>query len=514
MEQHAAATDRWRWLVLAVLCLSLSMVVIDNTVLNVAVPSLISDLGADIADVQWVLNSYLLVLAGLLLVAGGASDRYGRKRVLLIGLIVFGGASLAASFADSPGQLIAARAVMGVGAACLMPGTLSVLMHTFNEQERPKAIGIWMAVSSVGIAGGPVLGGFLIDRFWWGAVFLVNVPLALISVIAVIVLVPESRVRGTGRLDLPGAVLSIATGVSIVWAIIAVPEKGWTSSRVLTWAALGLVMLVVFVLWERRFPEPMFDLTLFRNARFSAAVSGGLLAGFGMAGSMFLLTQHFQMLLNYSPLEAGLRMMPLALSLLIGSSMLSAPLGKRLGAPAALLGAMTVAAAGLALISFLGSGGYAGILAGLVLLGLGIGVAGPVAGNALMSAIPLERAGMGAGVNSTVQELGNALGVAALGSILAALFRDRLPIRVEGEGSLSLPDVLSQLPPGDLALVDRVRDAFGDGLSNSQILGAAVVLAGGLIASFLLWRTKPLAQQPPTPQAQPSMAAEQSDLQT
>ncbi|HET6706956.1 MFS transporter [Amycolatopsis sp.] len=500
MSRPAVSIDRRRWLVLAVVCLALTIVVIDNTVLTVAIPSLMRDLPASAAEAQWAFSSYLLVLSGFVLTGGAATDRYGRKRVLLTGTILFGAASLAAAFAAEPWQLIAARAVMGFAAALLMPATLAVLMHTFDETERPKAIGVWMAVSAVGSAAGPILGGFLISAFWWGAAFLINVPVCAACAIAVKVLVPGGQpARRDQRLDGVGALLSVVATVSLVWAISSVPAEGWFSARFDAFAVAGLLALAAFAGWELRSRAPMLDLGLFRNLRFTAAVLGGLLASFGMAGSLFLLTQHFQLVLGYGPVEASVRLLPLAVSVLLGSAVLSARAGRRLGAPAALLIGMTVAAAGLLLIGLLPVESYLGSLLGLVLVGLGLGVAGPVVGNALMSSIPLTQAGAGSGVHSTVQELGNGLGVAVLGTLLTGFFVAGLPPALAESGRTSFTDTVRQAAadPAAADLLARTREAFGAGLSASQLVGALAVFLGGAVAAWLLWLTRTADQAVP-----------------
>jgi EmrB/QacA subfamily drug resistance transporter len=499
VSQPAVSIDRKRWLILAVVCLSLLLVVIDNTVLIVAMPSLMSDLPASASETQWAFSSYLLVLSGFVLTGGAAADRYGRKRVLLFGTILFGAASLAAAFAVAPWQLVAARAVMGFGAALLMPSTLAVLMHTFSEAERPRAIGVWTAAAAVGSAAGPVLGGYLISTFWWGAVFLINVPISLGCAIAIKVLVPSQPGKRDQPLDWAGALLSVVAMVALVWAITSVPAAGWLSAEVGTFAAVGVITLAAFIAWEIRSKAPMLDLGLFRNLRFSAAVLGGLLASFGMAGSLFLLTQHFQLVLGYGPVETSVRMIPLAVCVLFSSGVLSVIIGRRFSAPVVLLGSMTVTAVGLLLISLLPVDSYLGSLLGISLVGLGLGVAGPVVGHALMSSIPLSNAGVGSGVNSTVQELGNGLGVAVLGTLLTGFFVSRLPSSLEAQGRSSFTDAIQHAgaSPDANELMAQTREAFGAGLSASQLVGALAVFLGGAVAAFLLWVTRPDKQPQP-----------------
>nr|AGS49594.1 putative transporter [uncultured bacterium esnapd11] len=487
-----------RWAILAVLCLALLVVVLDNTVLNVAVPSLSAGLGASTSDIQWMINAYSLVMAGLLLAAGSLSDRYGRKRALMFGLALFGLGSLFATFAGSPIQLIIARAVMGVGAAFLTPGTLAVLVRVFDNEERAKAIGIWAAVSSLGIAAGPVVGGFLLAHFWWGSVFAVNVPIAIIGFIAVALLVPESKDPVGKYPDILGGVLSAASMAALIYAVISGSEHGWTDSRVLTTFAGGVVLLAVFIWWQRKTDNPMLELSMFANPRFNGAAAGGVLAAFGMGGSLFLLTQHLQFVLRFSPLEAGFRIAPLAISVLISSSLLSARVGKVLGQGPTMTLGMTVASGGLAVIALVdASNGYLPTFFGLVLIGLGVGLAMPVAAHAMMSAIPLERAGTGSGINQTLQEIGASFGVAVLGAVLTARFVGGLPADLGEDAGKSLPAALSAAS-GNPETAAAARDAFAAGMSSSQLIGALAVLCGGLLAGFLLRRAE--KSQPAVPQ--------------
>jgi EmrB/QacA subfamily drug resistance transporter len=371
-------------------------VVLDNTVLNVAIPSLTRELDASTSDIQWMINAYSLVQSGLLLTAGSAADRYGRKKMLAVGLALFGAGSLMAGLAGSTGQLIAARAGMGIGGALLMTTVLAVAIQIFTPEEQPKAIGIWAAVNSLGFAAGPLLGGFLLDHFWWGAIFLVNLPVAALALVAVVTLVPESKNPRGDRPDVVGAVLSTVGMAALVFAIISGPEHGWTSGRVLLTAAVAVVVLAAFAAWERRIPYPMIDMHFFHDRRFTGAVSGGVLITFGMGGSLFLLTQHMQFVLGYEPLEAGLRTAPLALMIVaLNFTGLAAKWAARLGTPLAIGLGMLVMAAGLASVATVAPGGYTGTLLGLVLIGTGAAVASPAMSHAIMSAIPPEKAGVG-----------------------------------------------------------------------------------------------------------------------
>lgn len=473
-----------RWLILAVIMLAQLTVLLDNTVLNVAIPSLTDELGASTADIQWMINAYSLVQSGLLLTAGSAADRYGRRKMLTAGLVLFGAGSLCAAFAQSSTQLIAARAGMGIGGALLMTTTLAVIVQIFDDTDRVKAIGIWSTVNSLGFAAGPLLGGFMLDHFWWGSIFLINIPVALIGLAAVVKLVPESKNPQGDRPDLLGALLSTIGMASVVYAIISGPEHGWTSAQVLVAAAVGVLVLGAFTLWELHVPYPMLDMHFFRNQRFIGAVAGAILVAFGLGGSLFLLTQHLQFVLGYEPLEAGLRLAPLAVTVVaLNLTAVGAKLHARLGTPATIAAGMSMLAGGLAVIALLGGDDYNGMLAGLVIMGAGIALAMPAMANAIMSAIPPEKAGVGAGINGTLAEFGNGLGVAVLGAVLNARFAALIPV-----AAASLPAALASAESAGERT--RIMDAFSSGLETSQLVGAVAVLLGGLLAAELLRRAE------------------------
>lgn len=475
-----AAPDRprTRWLILAVLCAAELVAVLDHTVLNVAVPTLTTDLAADTADIQWIINGYALAQAGLLLVAGAAADRYGRRRMLLVGLALFGAASLAAAFAPSAGHLIAARAGMGVGGALLFTSTLAIALQIFDAEERPKAIGIWAAVSALGFAGGPPLGGVVLDHFWWGAIFLINVPVVVLCAVAVRILVPESRNPAGGRPDVLGAALATAGSTALVYAIIAADVRG---------AVAGAVLLGGFVCWQRRAPNPMLNVAFFRDRRFVGAVGGVVLITFGSAGALFLLTMQLQFVGGHEPLAAGLRMMPFALSVVVLNATGVAARGIRvLGLPLAVLGGMTLLAAGLALVAHLAVGGYGRMLVALVLMGAGCALANPAIVEAVVSSIPTADAGAGAGIEGTMTELGSSLGVATLGTLMQARFAALAPAVAAGAGSL--PAALAAA--GDPTEQAAILDAFATALRGSQLVGAAAVFLGGCLTALLLHRAR------------------------
>ncbi|WP_461082866.1 MFS transporter [Streptomyces deserti] len=473
-----------RWLILGVICLAQLTVLLDNTVLNVAIPSLTREMDAATSDIQWMINAYSLVQSGLLLTAGSAADRYGRKKMLLAGLVLFGVGSLVAGLADTSGQLIAARAGMGVGGALLLTTTLAVAMQIFTPEEQPRAIGIWSAVNALGFATGPLIGGFILNHYWWGAIFLINLPVAALGLAAVAALVPESKNPRGDRPDLLGALLSTIGMASLVYAIISGPEHGWTSGRVLLTAGVAVVVLGAFAYWESRIPYPMLDMSFFRNRRFTGAVAGAVLITFGMGGALFLLTQHLQFVLGYDALEAGLRTAPLALAVVaLNFTGLSAKWTAKLGAPVSILLGMVLMSAGLVSIATLASGGYTGTLLGLLLIGVGCAVANPAMAHAIMSAIPREKAGVGAGVNGTLAEFGNGLGVAVLGAVLTSRFGALIPVAAS-----SLPAALAAA--GSAKEREVITEAFSSGLETSQSVGALAVLLGGLVAAALLRRAE------------------------
>ncbi|MFD8934218.1 MFS transporter [Streptomyces sp. NPDC059578] len=490
-----------RWLILGVILLAQLTVLLDNTVLNVAIPSLTRELDASSADIQWMINAYSLVQSGLLLTVGSAADRYGRRKLLIAGLAVFGVGSLAAGLAQSSGQLIAARAGMGVGGALLMTTTLAVVVQIFDDSERVKAIGLWSTVNSLGFAAGPLIGGIMLDHFWWGAIFLINIPVALIGLWAVVRMVPESKNPQGDRPDLGGAILSTIGMTGAVFAIISGPEHGWSSGRVLVSGAVGVLVLGAFVLWELKVPYPMLDMHFFRNQRFVGAIAGAVLVSFGLGGSLFLLTQHLQFVLGYGPLEAGMRTAPLAVTVvLLNLTGLGARLVPKLGTPATILSGMSLLAAGLASVALLSGGAdgtYAGVFLGLVMMGAGIAMAMPAMANALMSAIPPAKAGVGAGINGTMAEFGNGLGVAILGAVLNARFFALVSV-----SAASLPAALAAA--GSAQERREIADAFASGLETSQLVGAAAVFLGGLLAAALLRRAE--RTQPVVPAQAPAEA--------
>lgn len=494
-----------RWWTLGVLCASLSVISIDNTILNVALPKIVDNLGASGSDLQWIVDSYVVVFAGLLLTSGALGDKFGRKRMLTIGLALFAATSAYAAFSGSPGGLIGARGLMGVAGAAIFPSTLSILTNTFEGPERGRAIGIWAAVSGLGIALGPLLGGFLLEHFWWGSVFLVNVPIALGAIVAGRFLVPETIGERDRPLDPMGSVLSIAGMTGLLYAIIEGPSAGWLSIQTLIPAAIGLGILVAFVMWELRNPHPMLDVSFFANPRFSAASATITLVFFALFGSTFLLTQYFQFVLGYSPLKTGMLTAPVAIGI-----MTAGPLAPRLVEK---IGTKLVVLAGLFVVggSLLAYGSeflMESVPLGMgvrLIFGWGMGLVMPPATESIMGSLPRERAGVGSAVNDTTRQTGGALGVAVIGSIFAAQYRAvvkipaDLPLQVREGMADSIGSGLRiaremGLPASDILRVhDAAAPAFVSGMQLAVVVGAVIVAMAAVVA----WKYLPAREAAP-----------------
>ncbi len=485
---------RLRWWILGVLSLSLFLISLDNTILNVAIPTLQHDLEPSASQMQWIVDSYMLVFAGLLLVAGSLGDRFGRRRVLLIGLIVFGAGSVLAAFSGSAAVLIASRALMGLGGAAIMPSTLSILSNVFSGKERAKAIAAWAGVSGLGVAFGPVVGGLLLKHFWWGSVFLVNVPIVVAAIAAGLLLVPESRDPIVRRLDAVGAVLSVVGLTALVWSIIEAPSHGWTSAGVLGGFAFAAVAVAAFVAWELRSEHPMLPLRFFRNARFSAASVSIALVFFSLFGVIFFLTVYLQSVLGYSALEAGVRMLPVSAAIIFGS-VLSTKLEPRLGTKIVVAAGLAVVAAALAILGQADVGsGYGLVALALAVLGVGMGLAMAPATESIMGSLPPEQSSIGSAVNDTVRMVGGALGVAILGSVLSSRYGSDmngavtdLPAPAAHAASDGLAGALQvAAQTGNETLLASAKAAFVNGMSTSVWLAAGVALAGAVVALVAL----------------------------
>jgi EmrB/QacA subfamily drug resistance transporter len=471
-EEAPARPDPRRWWMLGVLCLSLLIVFVGNSSLNVAIPTLSKDLHATESQLQWVVASYSLVFAGLLFSTGALGDRFGRKGALQFGLVGFLAAASLAAMSTAMWELIACRALMGAAAAFIMPSTLSIIVNVFPPDERTRAIAFWAATTGAAGAIGPVASGYLLVHFWYGSVFLVNVPIVLLALVLGYFLVPKSRDPEEGRLDPVGALLSIVGVSSLVYALIEAPANGWGSTATLAAFAVSLVVLGVFAAWELHVDEPMLDLRYFRNPAFSTGTSGMVLVFMAMFGVMFLITQYFQQVLGYSPLEAALKLLPMAPVMII-----VAPLTPRLSAQ---YGANRVVSVGLGTVT-VGlllfrqlevNTGYPQVLGNMLLLVTGIALTMSPMTAAIMSAVPPRRAGAGSAMNDATRELGASLGIAVLGSLAASKYTH------------SLHDALAGLPAGDQSLA---RGSLGGALDVAGRLhgSAGSALTSAAQASFV-----------------------------
>ena len=492
-------TSRRKWAVLAVLCLAVFVTVLDGTIVNVALPRLSLELDASTRQLQWIVDAYLLVFTGLLLAAGGLGDRYGRKRALITGLVIFGGMSAFAGLASDANTLIAGRALMGVGAALIFPATLAILTNTFTDPgERARAIGIWSATSGVAVAAGPIIGGWLLEHYWWGSVFFVNVPVVIVVGLAAALLVPESRDHEVPTLDWRGLLLSVAAIGALVFTIIEAPEWGWLSPATIAGFGLAIALIGGFVAWELHTPHPMLPVRIFRNRRFTAASASITAAFFALFGFIFLITQYFQLIRGYSPLEAGVRTLPVAISIALASIL----------APRVVVrvGTTRVVAAGLLLmaIAFLwiatasAATPYLEIVGQMILLGVGLGATTAPATESIMGSVSLDKAGVSSAVNDTTRELGGTLGVAVVGSVFSSVYAhalDRgsvfgaLPPEAQHATKESVgaaQQVAQHLGAGAPAFLDDVSNAFLSGLGVACLVVAGVALLGAFVAARFL----------------------------
>jgi EmrB/QacA subfamily drug resistance transporter len=448
-----------RWWILAILCFGLLVIVLDNSILNVALPTIQKDLDASSSDLQWIVDSYTLVFAGLLLTAGSLGDRFGRRGALQVGFALFGIGSIASAMAMTSGQLISTRAFMGIGGALIMPATLSIITNVFPPEERAKAIGVWAGVAGLGGALGPLTGGFLVEHFYWGSVFLVNIPIVIVGVLAGFFLIPTSKDPTAPRLDPIGAALSIVGLAVLLFAIIEAPGKGWGSAHTLVPGAIGIALLVAFAWWEKTTDHPMLDVSFFSKPRFSAAAGAITLVFFAMFGSLFLLTQYFQFVLGYSPLETGIRMLPFAAAMMV-TAPVSARIADRVGTKITVavgLGLVTVGL--LSMTGLQADTPYIDIFWRLMLMSAGMGLTMAPATESVMGSLPLFKAGVGSAVNDTTRQVGGALGVAVIGSVLATTYGNKV-----GEFLSGLTDSAVQFTGPQVAAAKNSIGAVQNGI--------------------------------------------------
>ncbi|MGW9032372.1 DHA2 family efflux MFS transporter permease subunit [Streptomyces sp. NPDC055722] len=497
------AVHRRRWAILTVLCFSLLVVMLDNSILNVATKTIAqpapTGLGSTQSQLEWAINSYTLVFAGLLFTAGLLGDRLGRKKVLLFGMLVFGAGSALSALSASSGQLIAFRAVMGFGGAFILPATLAIIMNVFEREEQPKAIGIWTSVVGFAIALGPITGGILLQHFWWGSVFLVNVPIVVAAAVAMVAIVPDSKNPKPGKLDPVGVVLSILALVSLIYGIIKGGQEGdFTVAQ--SWGPIvaGLALLGVFVVYQRSSDHPVLEVTWFRNRRFSASVAAIGLVFFALTGVTFFSVFYNQSVRGYSVLQSGLLVLPLA-----ASQMFFAPRARlvvdRFGARAVCASGLVLTAVAFAGFLLLGQDTPIWVLEVLFfLMGTGMAHVMPPATVMIMSSLPREKAGSGSAINNTFRQVGGALGVAVLGALLSTTYRSGidghlgvLPAsdrHVAGESVEATLTIASKLGPAGKALVQPAHDAFIHAMHITAIGSAAVALVGAVVVLLFLPR--------------------------
>jgi EmrB/QacA subfamily drug resistance transporter len=484
-----------KWLVLVTVCLAAFTINLDTTIVNVALPSLASSLHATTSDLQWVVDGYNLAFAALVLAGGSIADRFGRRPALLLGLTGFAVASVFAAYSGSSGELIGARLAMGLCAALVYPATLSVITATFRDRkERAVAIGVWGAVTGMGVALGPVTGGLLLVHLWSGSVFLALVPVAIVAAGLVVIAVPPSREPEAARLDPAGLLASIAMLAALVFTVIEAPSAGWLAARTLGGLAASAALLVVFVAIERRRALPMLDVSLFSNPRFSAASGAVTVSFFALFGFIFLITQYFQLVKGYSTLQAGVRTLPVA-GAIAAASILGTKAAVRYGTRVVVTTGLLLFATALLWISTASAGTtYATIAGQMIIMGAGLGLTSAPATESIMSVLTPEKAGIGSAMNDATREVGGTLGVAIIGSIFTSLFGPRV---IEHFASLPEParqaasksvGAAAQLSAGSRSLTDGFHEAFMTGLHAGCWAAAGVCLAGALATAVFLPR--------------------------
>ena len=492
---------RTKPVILAALLLAAFVINLDTTLVNVALPTLVRELHATTTQLQWVVDAYNLVFAALLLTFGSLSDRLGRKGMLLAGLVVFGTASVVGAFTSTPAELIAARAVMGLGAAMTFPATLSLISNVFTGRaERARAIGLWGATAGVAIALGPIVGGWLLEHFSWGSIFFAMGPVAVVGIVAVLLSVPTSKDSQAAPVDLPGLVLSTAVMALLVFTIIEAPTYGWGSARSVAGFATSAVLLAGFLAWEQRSAHPMLDVRLFRNMRFSAASAAVTVSFFTLFGFIFLITQYFQFIRGYGPLSTGVHLLPVALSVGVGS-VAGTQLAVRVGTKLVVTVGLVAMAGFYGWVAAVTTGtiSYGTIAVQMVLYGLGMGLTSAPATESIMGAVSRRHAGVGSAINDATRLLGGTLGVAVIGSVYASLYASRLsatlpaslPAKVsaiahESVGAAIGVSATTGQPAIGAAVRDAATAAFLHGLSIGCLVAGGVAAGGAILAALFL----------------------------
>lgn len=482
-----------RWLILGILSLSLITIGLDAMIIAMALPRIQAGTQASAGQLQWTVDAYTLAFAGLLPLGGGLADRYGRKRLLIIGLLAFLSGSIGAALAADAGALIGWRAVMGAGGALVMPTTLAIIKHVFPPEEQSKAIGIWSAAAGLGIPLGPVIGGLLLERFWWGSIFLINVPIAVLLLVSVLALVPESRDTQHPGLDIVGAVLAVAGLTVLVYGVIEAPSRGWSAAATMMSLAAGVLLVAGFAAWESRSSQPMIPGALLASRRMAGPAAALVCLTFVMYGALFILTQYLQFALGLGPLQAGIRLLASC------TVVISAPLAPRIAERAGLRPVVTAGLALTTVAAILLSGARltsdATVLWALAVLGVGIGLAIPPSADSILAASPSGQAGAGSAVTDIAMQVGGSLGVAVMGSVLATTYSRSLPIiggipaaaqqaaKNSIGGAVAVAGHAGVAGQDLLALADH---AFLSGLSDAMLSGAAVSALGVVVAAIVL----------------------------
>jgi len=500
MNSFAPIGTARKWATLAICCVAVLVLSIDLTALHLAIPNLITDLSPSGTQILWIADVYGFALAGLLVTMGGVGDRIGRKKLLLIGTTAFAATSALTAYATSPEMLVAARALLGIAGATIMPSTLSITRNVFTDaRERTMAVGIASGVGALGVGLGPILGGALLDHFWWGSVFLINVPIMAVVLVAGLFVLPESRNPRPGRLDAPSVPLSMAGVMGIVYAVTEAGHSGVANAKVGIGVAVGVIGLVAFVWRQRRLAEPLIDVRLFRNAAFSGSVGANLFAMFALVAQSLVFSQYFQLVLHWSPLKAGLAGLPGGVAAAVGGAVLAAPLITAIGRARVVALGMALSAAGFALYALTGTeSDYWTLLLAMIPCALGVGMAMTVTGDTILASVPKDRAGAASAISETAAELGGALGMAVLGSVLTAAYRTSLNVPAglstsAGHGVRdsigSALETAGSLPARLAAQVlDAADHAFVTGMHAAVFCSAGLAALTGLAALFTLRR--------------------------
>jgi EmrB/QacA subfamily drug resistance transporter len=481
-----------RWWVLASLAFGILAIGLDMTILNLALPILAQDLHATTAELQWFANGYNLVYAAMLLPMGMLGDVIGRKKTLLAGLVIFGAASLACAFSIATWQLIAARVLLGLGASLIVPMSMAVIPVMFSEKERPKAIAVWMASNAIGIPLGPIIGGWLLDQFWWGSVFIINIPLVLVGIAAVSFFMPESHSKERRRIDFAGILISSSGLIALTYGVIKTGERGWDDWFSLAAIFTGIILLAGFVFYQNRAAHPLVDASLFRSRSFAGGTLIGAIISFSLFGVLFALPQYLQAVLEVNSLGAGLRLLPLVIGLLLGTP-ISDVVQSRFGTKKAIITGSIMLGVGLAIGSFTDlSSGYGFTSIWISIVGFGIGIALPAAMDEAVSSLTPERSGVGSALLMAMRQVGGTLGVALLGAVMSSGYRNNLQLdewpsqaaEIAARNVSAGITAASQL--NSSSLIQNVKNAFIGGMDNMLWVCASAALVGIILTLVIL----------------------------